>query len=498
MAISTAVDISAVARTVGIKTQFINTQVGGVFFLPQRVALVGQGASAATYDTTKRQITSAGEAGQLYGFGSPIHLSALQLLPVNGDGVGSIPVTVYPLEDDGTATPSAGDITPTGTATKAGQATISFNGIDTAPFGIAVGDDPAAIITKALTAVNGTLEAPMIAADGTTKVDFTSKWAGGSANALTIAIDVPSDLGVTFAITQPVGGTVNPDVDDALNQVGDVWETMFLNCMEYTDTTTLDKYDVFGEGRWGALTHKPCVVFTGQTESDTNTLQTAGNLRKLDRTNALLSNPDSVNLPFVVAAGQLARIVKVANNNPPQDYARQIARYTEAGPDSSQWNYAQRDLLVKAGISTIEVRDGGVNVSDTVTFYHPDGETVPPYRYVCDIVKLMNIIYNVALIFNTTEWDGAPLIPDDQPTVNPTAKKPKNAKSVLSALATSLGENAIISDVPYTQDNIQAEISSQNPKRLDIVFPTKLSGNTNIISIDNNFGFFFGTPTVIN
>ena len=75
MAISSAVDVSAVARVVGIKTQFKDLRGGGILFLPQRIAVVGQGNSAAVYDTTKTQVTSATQAADLYGFGSPIHLA---------------------------------------------------------------------------------------------------------------------------------------------------------------------------------------------------------------------------------------------------------------------------------------------------------------------------------------------------------------------------------------------------------------------------------------
>ena len=37
-----------------------------------------------------------------------------------------------------------------------------------------------------------------------------------------------------------------------------------------------------------------------------------------------------------------------------------------------------------------------------------------------------------------------------------------------------------------------AEIDSQNPKRLNVSTTVKLSNNTNIISVDLNFGFNFG------
>lgn len=496
MAISTAVDASAVARVVGIQTKFINTNVGGVVFLPQRAVVIGQGASATAYPTTKFQVSSAAEAGARYGFGSPIHLACEQLLPANGDGVRSVPVTVYPLVDDGAGVAAVGDITPTGTVTKAGTFRVVLSGMESAQFTVAVGDNVAAVVAKIIAAVNGTLRMPMVASDGTTKATLTAKWKGASGNDLVVQLSGPNDTGLTFATTQPTSGAANPDVQDALDQVGNVWETMVLNCMNIEDSTALNAFETFGEGRWGALTRKPLLVFTGHTYETPAEILAITDTRKSDRVNVALANPGSVTLPFVSAAGQLARIVLTANNNPARDYARGVAKYVEPGADGVQWNYVQRDQAVKGGAATVEVRDGEVNISDVVTMYHPDGDPLPAYRYVCDVVKVMNIIFNLDLQFNTAAWDGAPLIPDNQPTVNPDAKKPKDARAVMSALAYNLGLNALISDIEYTQDNLQAEINDQNPKRLDAVFPVKLSGNANIISVDLNFGFYFGSSAV--
>ncbi len=167
------------------------------------------------------------------------------------------------------------------------------------------------------------------------------------------------------------------------------------------------------------------------------------------------------------------------------------------GPDGDQWTYQDRDEAVKKGSSTIEVKDGVINVADTVTFFHPSGDPLPAYRFVVDIVKLQNIIFNLDLIFATAEWDGAPLIPDDQPTVNRDAKKPKTAVAAVAAMLDSLGLNAIISDPETAKANTFAEIDPQNPKRLNVATTVQLSGNTNIISVDLNFGFFFGTQAVV-
>lgn len=498
MGISTAIDASAVARVLGVKTVFKDLRGGSVVFLPQRVALVGQGASASVYSTDKKTVFSALEVAQTYGFGSPVHLAARQLMPVNGDGIGTIPLTIYPLDDDGSGVASTGDITPTVAPTEAASYIVRVNNIDSEPFVIPVtGATVASVVTQITNAINANVNMPIIATDSATTVDTAAKWAGTSSNDIHIEIIGSTTSGNSFVITQHSGGLVNPDVDDALNQVGNVWESMVLNCMDIADTTTLDKFQTFGVGRWGPLVRKPLVVFTGNTDTTVADATVETDARKDDLVNSQLVAPGSNDLPFVVAARQLARIVKLANNNPAHDYGSQDATGLTPGADGDQWDYTQRDAAVKAGSSTIEVKDSVVNISDVVTMYHPDGDPLPAYRFVVDIVKLQNAIFNLDIEFATAKWDGAPLIPDDQPTVNPDAKKPKTAVAAAAAIVDSLGLNALLSDTKTTIPTIVAEIDPANPKRLNMVIPVKLSGNTNIKSFDLQFGFFFGTQAIV-
>jgi phage tail sheath gpL-like len=282
MPISTAVDPSARASITGIETTFVNLAGGAVFSLPQRIPVFGQGNTGVTYSTTKKQVFSAQAVGEEFGFGSPLHLAVLQLLPVNGDGVGIIPVTLYPLEEDGTATVSTGDITPTGVATAAGEFRIVAGGIRSNAFSVAIGDAVADFIAAALTAIAGNVNMP--------------------ANDIVLSVEGPTDVGFSFALTQPVGGTVNPTVDSALAQMGNVWETMALNCLDKADTTALGAYAAFGDGRWGSLVHKPLVVFTGDTATTVASAIAIPDARKTDRVNGQLVSPGTEDLPFIVAA----------------------------------------------------------------------------------------------------------------------------------------------------------------------------------------------------
>ncbi len=492
-AISTAIPASAVARAVGVKTQFKQLR-GGVVLLPQRVAVVGQGAPAGTFLLDKKTVFSAFEVGETYGFGSPVHLAAQRLLPANGDGIGAIPLTIYPLEDGTTA--SVGSITPTvGPQTETQEYVVKINEILSEP--IVVPKDTTAGETVALfvAGINANVDMPMIAApDATTKVDLTSKWKGASANDLFIEIEGVAS-GITFTIIQPTGGAGNPDVQDALDQLGTVWETLILNCLEIADTTNLAKYSTVGEGRWQPIKPTPFMSFTGNNDADVSTAVTIPDSRPTDRVNSQLVAPGSNNLPFVIAARELARIAAIANDNPPVDYALQKADGLVPGSDTEQWSFTERDFALKSGSSTIEVVDGVINLSDTATFHHPSGDPTPAYRYVVDVIKIMNVVFNIRLIFEDPEWAGAVLIPNGQATTNPRAKTPGMAVAAVARMIDSLALNAILSDPETAKSTIQAAISPTNPKRLDLSFTYQISGNTNQIAIDANWGFFFGSQS---
>jgi phage tail sheath gpL-like len=418
------------------------------------------------------------------------------LLPATGDGVGAIPVTVYPVADAASGVAAEGAITVSGTQSTAAAYRVVANGIASAEFTIAVSATAAAKVTAIAAAINAALDMPIkataVTTSGSESVTLAAKWKGLSGNAVRVSVSGSTTAGTTFAITQLSGGLVDPDVTAALAQMGNVWETVVVNCLDLTNTTALDTYQTTGEGRWGALVRKPFVVLTGSPEDTVATAVVVSDARKTDRVNAQIVAPGSVHLPLEIAARAVSRIVKMAESDPAHDYVAQPLTGLIPGADGEQWDSAKREAAVKAGSGTTEVVDGVVQLSDVVTFYHPAGDPTPAYRYVVDLVKLWNTIFNLDLTFASAEWAGAPLIPDGDATVNPNAKQPKMAKAAVNALLDSLGAQAIISDVATAKASTVAAINSSNPKRLDVSTTVQLSGNTNIISVDLNFGFYFG------
>ena len=163
------------------------------------------------------------------------------------------------------------------------------------------------------------------------------------------------------------------------------------------------------------------------------------------------------------------------------------------GADAIQEVYSVRNQALSKGAST-NLKEGSVaRLNDIITFYHPENEgKYPSRRYVVDLMKLMNVVYNVRLIMEADEMVGVPLVPDADVVTNKNAVQPKTVRTAFINLAKNLAKKAIISDAEFTKKNLEVSIDSENPKRLNVVFPVKLSGNIEVSSTDVYFGFYLG------
>ena len=51
---------------------------------------------------------------------------------------------------------------------------------------------------------------------------------------------------------------------------------------------------------------------------------------------------------------------------------------------------------------------------------------------------------------------------------------------------------AIIQEPEFSKKNMKVEIDKNNPKRVNVQFPVKLSGNVEVSDSDIYFGFYLG------
>ena len=491
---------SWVSRITGITVTPKNFNVGKAQMLPQQLVIIGQGNDDVQYSLDKYEVLgSAAEIGERYGYGSPLHLACRQLFPTAG-AAATFPVYICPVKKTASGfAAAAGDILVSGDAATANAACVlCVGGIDI-QISVTKGQTAAQVMADIVTAVNAVLERPVSAAmteSETPSVSLTARWSGALGNRISLSWsgDIP---GLTVALTAFAGGAGVPDISDALVQIGpNLWVTFILNTFDYknadgSESSLLDVYQTFGEGRWSWTEKMPCLVAHGSVDEYTVRTAVTDN-RPNDYVNFLIESVGSPELPFVVAAKGLLSIITVADGNPAQGYAGDLTGL-KRGADSAQEGETVRNQSVKKGASTNITSGSVASLCDIITFYHPQGEgNFPARRYVVDAVKLMNIVYNLRLITEAPDVKAAPLLPDEQVTSNPTALQPKTFRTWFANLANSLGMNALISDVDFTVKNLEVKINSSNSKRLDYKYPVKVSGNVEIVSGDLYFGQYVG------
>jgi phage tail sheath gpL-like len=483
---------SAVSRVCGIEVSWKNFNMGNAAMLPQGLSIIGQGNDDADYSLDKIEISDSASVAKKFGYGSPLHLAAKQLFPPTGASA-EFRVTLYPLRKASAASAAAASIEGEGTVTANGSGKVHIGGV-VVEFGVVKDDTALTVLGKIKDAINASLDVPATAgAVAESALSMTSKWSGKSGNMISLWIeaDIPGIV-LTPSGFNFTGGTIDPDITPALSQIGPIWETFILDCFDYKELSNLDKYQEFGEGRWSVLEKKPLLVCHGCTD-DLTTRTGITDPRRMDKINFLVVSVGSRELPFVVAAkGLINDIMTTANKNPAQGY-KGLLTSLHRGDDSVQENYNQRTASVNKGSSTCIPNGSVAELNDIITFWHPESEgSFPSFRYVCDIVKLQNIVFNVKLIMEADAMKGAPLVTDDTVTTNPAAVAPKTIKTAFYNLADSLALNAILVTPDFTKKTMTVKIDGANPKRVNVAFPVKISGNVEISSTDIYFGFYLG------
>lgn len=500
---SDAVGLERISRIVGykiIKGNFAATSPN----LPQRIAVLAEANTdnQADLDLTPLQITSAQQAGVAYGYGSPIYHIARILFPRTGGGVGGVPVIVYPQAVAVGATAKILEITPTGVATDNGTHTVVVagrSGMDGYFYdiNIAIGDTSADVTGKITDALNNMLGCPFTALDDDYVVTATSKWKGLTANDLGITIeDNGNDLGLTYAVASTQSGAATPSVQAALDLFGNDWNTIVINSYGTVSSvmTALETFNGIPDpeiptGRFVGIIMKPFIALTGSVADDPSTITDA---RKTNVTIAICPAPLSAGLPMEAAANMAVLFAVVSHNTPHLDVAGKtypdMPTPTSIG---SMADYANRDIFVNKGCSTVDLVSNLYVMMDFVTTYHPVGENPPQFRYCRNLMLDFNVRFSYYLLEQINVVDHAIAADVDIVTASKIIK-PKQWKQILKQFGEDLGKRALIVDVPFMQESIVVNLSTTNPDRLESFFRYKRSGFVRIASTTAEAGFNFG------
>lgn len=506
MIISDAVGQERLSKVVGYKIakgNFSNSTPN----LPQRIVVLAEAntANQSGLLLSAQNITTSQQAGQLYGFGSPMHRIFEILRPSNGSSiVGGIPTIALAQAAAGGGAAKVITFTATGTATGNGTHTVVINGrrsMNGIPYDINIvsGDTPTAIAAKAVALITGVLGSPVLPVATAGAVACTSKWAGLTSNDNNISIDTNgTSLGVTWAVVDTTAGSGTPSVQAALDQFGNDWNTIIVNSYGAV-TTVMDALEAFNgipdpttpTGRYNALITKPFIALTGSTLADPSSITDA---RKLNVTIAICPAPLSKGLPMEAAANMACLFSRCAQDTPELDVSGSYYPDMPVPADGqigAMATYDSRDVILKKGCSTVSLVSGTYQVFDFVTTYHPVGENPAQFSYCRNLNLDWNVRFGYYLLEQIYVVDH--LLASDSDVVNTNkVVKPKTWKANVKAYAVDLGERGLISEVEFMQDSVITGLSSTNPGRLETAFSYKRSSTVRIASTTATAGFNFG------
>lgn len=503
---SSAVDNSLISKVVGYqitKGNFSNTTPN----LPQRIAIFGQVNeafnSSVDFDVPV-EVTTAQKAGQLFGFGSPIHRAMSILRPSSGSGVSGIPTIVYPQAKAVGSTAKIFEITAVGTATANVTHTLIIagrRGIDGVPYDFTVntGDTVAEISVKIADAINNVLGAPGTATSTALTATFTSKWAGLTAEDITITVDTnDNDASLTYTVVSTQSGAGTPSIASSLALIGNDWVTVLVNTYGMV-TSVIDALEAFNgipdpsapTGRFSAIVMKPFFAFTGYTTDDLGVVALFTDARENDVTIVTCPAPASEGLPMEAAANSALLYAPLAQNTPHLDISG------KSYPDmptplniGDMANYLDRNALLLKGGSTVQLNASKYEALDFVTTYHPAGENPAQFRYVRNLTIDYNIKFKYYLLEQLHVIDHSIASNDTIVTVDRVIK-PMQWVQILHKFADDLALNGLIVDPKFMKDSIVVNISTTNPDRLETKFSYKRPGFARVASTTVEAGFNF-------
>lgn len=507
-AISSAIPDDYISRVVGYKliaANFTNQTSN----LPQRIAILGEAntANQATIDITPFQFTSAQQVGEKYGYGSPLHQMARILRPKNANLLGAVPTWIYPqLEGTATATVLKSGVTVATTVTETTTHTIVINGrrgLESGRYDYTVtkGESAATVVTNILAAVANVLECPVTGAENTGDIDWTTKWAGVTAAELNISFDTNGTAaGIVYSEVSKVDGTGSVDITPSLDLFQNEWNTIVINQYGSSEFDELEAFNGVPDpttptGRYAAEVFKPFVALYGSVLKTTSAViaVTDATARKSQVTNVHCPAPASNGFSWEAAANMAVTYALIANGSP--HLGNGGTSYPDMpipidGDIGDFADYINRDLLVKSGSSTVKLNNGVYEVQDFTTTYHPDGETIPKYRYARDINLNWNIEFAWRIIMVRDIQDKT-LVGNDQAVRVTNTISPKQAKQLAFSMFADIANRALITDPSFSEANTIVAVNSTNPARLDINFKYKITSTANVVSTDAEFDFSF-------
>ncbi|GJH05034.1 phage tail sheath subtilisin-like domain-containing protein [Paraburkholderia terrae] len=466
----------------------VDNSQAGYFSQTVRALLIGQKLSAGSGVSNVPQLVSrTDQAKDLFGVGSM--LARMHAIYRQNDSVGE--VWCIALDDPGAGVAATGSFALTGTATKAGTLS-AYIGDDRVQSVVAVSDTAATAATALAAAINVNPDLPVTAAAATGTVTLTAKHKGALGNDILLQMNMlgaqggeVTPAGLTVTVNAMSGGTAAPSLSAAVAAMGD--EEYDFIIQPYADTTNLDLFrttmnDTTGRWAWNRQIYGHVYSALRGTFA---ALQSAGVVRN-DQHGTIAGMPTLLPNPvweYATAYGARNAVFIAADPARPTQTG-ELTGITPA-PASNRFIQTERQTLLSSGIATSYVSGGVVRIERAITTYQKNAwnQTDPSYLDSETMHQLAAIIRRLRNVI-TTKYPRHKLA-DDGTSFGAGAAivTPSVIRGELASEYAAMEEEGLVENAKLFADNLIVERNSDNPNRVDILFPPDLVNQLRMVAL---------------
>lgn len=485
-----AISFNEIPNTIRVPLAYIEFDNSGALTgtaaVPYKLLVLGQrNADASAPALTPVRITSADQAGGLFGKGSMLHNMFRLIKAANS----TLETWALPVADNEAGQKAAGKVTLSGTPTASGTLYLYIDG-QAVSCAVTADEELSATATRLASAVNAETSLPVTAAAAEGVVTLTCKWAGETGNDISAVAslygeDVPAGLTVTCAAF--TGGSGDPDIDDVIAAFGDEqWHGIVVPWASKASfaslATELDR-------RWGPMVQKESLAFTAfrGTHGETASFGANSNSHLITCMGTGDAAPQA---PYLWAA--VYGVVALASLE--TDPARPLQTLELTGiippPLKSRWTMEERNLLLHDGIATYMVQAGDiVAIEREVTMYQVNkwGEADPSYLDITTPATLGYIRY--ATKARITQKYPRHKLADDGTRYSPgqAIVTPSVIRGELLALYRELEYAGIVENFDTYKADLIVERNTGDRNRVDVQAPPDIVNQFRIFAMQNMF-----------
>lgn len=443
---------------------------GNLIAQARRILVIGNKLATGTVaEGVLKRVNAPSEAAEYWGRGSVLHELLRGMREVNKES----DMWAVGLDDLVAGVKATKTVTFTGPATGSGTLALRLNG-ELVPVGVTTGDTATNIAANAVTAVNAFLDGPVTAANVDGVMTLTARHKGVFGNDIDVRVNYQADevlpAGITVAIAAGVAGTGNPDVATALAAITN--ENYYTIVVPYGDTTNLDKLKVEMASRFGGMDMRTGHVFAPKAGTHGD-LTTFGSGR-----NNVHETINGVKSPPQGAYNWNARMAAVIEFNGAIDPARPFKTLEVPGllapAEEDRFTRPERELLLRDGISTFTVDQGGTVLVETIiTSYQTNPQGIDDVSYL-----MLNTKWTADFMRFSFRVDQALAFPrhklaDDGTNFDEgqAVATPRLIKSVLVATARKLEKVGILENFETFKKDVRVVRSMVDRNRANAIIP---------------------------